>query len=93
MINKPIAACLIGYDPSVPNGFTGISDIGVHPDYRNRGLAEYMIKRALTIAKQKNNSQAMRLFVTVGNPAESLYHKLGFMPGKSFSPMVFTIKN
>lgn len=89
--DKPVAACLIGGNPSVPNGFTGISDIAVIPKYRNRGLAAYMIKRALTIAKQKDNAQAMRLFVTVGNPAERLYNSLGFMPGPSFSPMCFKV--
>jgi hypothetical protein len=51
-----------------------------------------MIQRALTITKQKNNAQAMRLFVTVGNPAESLYRSLGFMSGPSFSPMAYKLK-
>ena len=90
--DKPVAACLIGGNPSVPNGFSGISDIGVIPSYRNRGLSVFMIRRALTIARQKNNVQAMRLFVTEGNPAEGLYNKLGFMPGPSFSPMLFKVE-
>lgn len=90
--DKPVAACLIGGDPSVPNGFAGISEIAVIPKYRNRGLAAYMIKRALTIAKQKHNAQAMRLFVTEGNPAQKLYNGLGFMPGPSFSPMSFKLE-
>jgi ribosomal protein S18 acetylase RimI-like enzyme len=87
--DKPVAAALIGCDPSVPNNFTGISDIGVIPEYRNRGLAEYMIKRALTFAHIKNKSQAMRLFVTLGNPAEVLYRKLGFLPGPSFTNLYY----
>lgn len=90
--DKPVAACLIGANPSVPNGFTDIADIEVIPKYRNRGLATYMIKRALTIAKQKHNSQAMRLFVTEGNPAKRLYNALGFMSGPSFSPMIFKLE-
>lgn len=59
---------------------------------KDRGLAAAMIRRALMIAKQKNNVQAMRLFVTEGNPAERLYSKLGFMPGPSFSPMLFKVE-
>jgi ribosomal protein S18 acetylase RimI-like enzyme len=90
--DKPVAACLIGGNPSVPNGFSGIYDIAVIPMYRNRGIATFMIKRALTIAKQKHNSQAMRLFVTEGNPAKRLYNALGFMPGPSFSPMIFNLE-
>ncbi len=39
------------------------------PDICNHCLAKYVIQRALTIAKQENNTEAMRLFVTVGNSA------------------------
>jgi ribosomal protein S18 acetylase RimI-like enzyme len=60
--------------------------------YCNRGLATYMIERASTIAKQNYNAQAMRLIVTEGNPAKRLYNALGFIPGPSFSPMIFKLE-
>ena len=87
--DKPVASCLIGKDLSSPNGFSGVADIGVLPEYRRRGLARFMLKRALTEAKK--HSQAMRLFVTIGNPAENLYLNLGFMRGARFTKMRFAI--
>jgi ribosomal protein S18 acetylase RimI-like enzyme len=67
--------------------FSSIGSITVLPAHRNRGLAEYMIKYALNEAYK--TSKVMRLGVTVGNQAEYLYRKLGFVPGPRFTNMKY----
>ncbi len=67
--------------------FSSIGSIAVLPAHRNKGLAEYMLKHALNEAHK--TSRAMRLAVTVGNNAESLYRRLGFVPGPRFTNMVY----
>lgn len=49
----------------------------VHPEYQRRGLATKMMKRTLNLFK--NDYPAIRLNITVGNDAEILYNKLGFI--------------
>jgi hypothetical protein len=44
-----------------------------------------MIKQALN--NLKKISPAIILCVTIGNPAEDLYHKMGFFPGVKFANM------
>lgn len=53
--------------------------IGVIPSYRGNGLATNMLKRALTVLKEKY--PVLRLYVMEGNDAESVYLSLGFVPG------------
>lgn len=56
-----------------------VYSIGVIPSHRGRGIATYMLQRALTILKGKY--PILRLYVMEGNDAESLYYNLGFIPG------------
>ncbi|MFK4169671.1 GNAT family N-acetyltransferase [Paenibacillus lautus] len=49
------------------------------PTYRGRGLATRMLKRALSVLKDKY--PVLRLYVMEGNDAESVYLNLGFIPG------------
>jgi len=63
-------------------GWPLIDDVVVHPDYQGRGLATNMIKKSLSISAM--HYPAMRLFVTVGNPAQSVYYNLGFLPAPEF---------
>lgn len=53
--------------------------VGTKPEYQGQGLASSMLKHALTILH--GHYPVARLFVTLGNEAEMLYHKLGFMAG------------
>ncbi len=76
--NKLIGACLISSLEEWPL----IHTIGVNPEYRGKRLATTMIKKALTVLK--NQYPVLRLFVTIGNVAESVYYELGFIPGVEF---------
>lgn len=82
-----VGACLAGVFPNAVNGFAFVSDMGVLPEYQNRGLGVLMLRRALTQAHPR--AQVMKLVVTIGNPAESLYRRLGFLPGPRFTRMTF----
>lgn len=82
-----VGACLAGINPNAVNGFAFVSDMGVLPTFQNRGLGALMLCRALTNAHKR--SQVLKLVVTSGNPAESLYRRLGFLPGPRFTRMVF----
>lgn len=59
--------------------YAAVYSIGVIPSYRGLGLATSMLKRALTILKDKY--PFLRLYVMEGNDAESVYFNLGFVPG------------
>ncbi|MEW8995091.1 GNAT family N-acetyltransferase [Clostridium sp.] len=77
--NELIGVCLAGKNVEDINEFSMINQIGVKPAYRWHGIAENMIKKALTVLK--DISPATKLDVTVGNAAEALYYKMGFFPG------------
>lgn len=76
-----VGICLI----SEFRGWPLVCDIGVKSSYRGKGLASKMLKKALTITSEKYS--AMRLYVLSGNPAESVYYNLGFLPGEKLSTM------
>ncbi|MDR7857867.1 GNAT family N-acetyltransferase [Tissierella sp.] len=80
--NQLIGACLISIWEEWPNVF----DIAVKPSFQKKGLAKNMIKQALTILKEQY--PVLRLFVTLGNDAESLYHKMGFLAGVETTEMI-----
>jgi len=77
--NELIGVCLAGKNKDDDYEFSKINQVGVLPDYRGQGIAEKMIKRALTVLK--DISPATKLDVTVGNSAEALYYKMGFYAG------------
>ena len=63
-------------------GWPMIDDIVVRPGYQGRGLATALLKKAISIVAP--HYPAIRLFVTVGNPAQSVYYNLGFLPAPEF---------
>jgi len=73
--NELVGVCFI----TLWEGWPYLSNIAVKPTHRGKGLAEKMIKRALNILKDEY--PVIRLDVLVGNSSESLYYKLGFLPG------------
>lgn len=85
LTGKIAGVCLSGISDRSHNCFAEIGDICVLPAYRNRGLARYLIER--TITRAFKDTSAIKLCVTVGNPAENLYRKLNFMSGDIFSNM------
>ncbi len=76
-----IGVCLISLWSGLPNVF----EIAVKPSYRGQGLAKKMVQSALS--KLKGEHDLVRLFVTLGNPAENIYYKLGFLPGDTYWDM------
>src|SRR5712692_6504690 len=53
-----------------------------HPDFKNRGMATYLLKSAIN-ALLTFGYKELFLVVTVGNePAQHLYEKVGFAQGK-----------
>lgn len=73
--NEVIAACLISSWEGIPL----VYDVAVSSAYRRSGLGTNLLKHALHTLKDKYDF--LRLFVYSGNPAESVYDKLGFFPG------------
>lgn len=71
-----IGVCLV----SMQDSFPAVYEIAVLSGYTGRGIATYMLKRALTILKQQQ-FPVLRLYVMQGNRAESVYYNLGFIPG------------
>lgn len=82
---KIIGACVAGMNPEMPNGFAGIDDVFVLPEYRGRGIAGAMIRRAVSAAYGR--TPVMKLHVLVNNPAACLYRNLGFTAGPVFTDM------
>lgn len=65
-------------------------DIAVKPSFEKRGLAKNMLKRALTVLKEQYPT--LRLFVTLGNDAEMLCHKMGFLAGRETIEMILPVR-
>ncbi|OAB45188.1 GNAT family N-acetyltransferase [Paenibacillus antarcticus] len=73
--NALIGACLVSMHQDLPS----IQQLGVLPTYRGRGMGSNMIKRSLTVLKDLY--PYLRVHVMQGNPVESVYYNLGFVPG------------
>jgi len=80
-----IGACLV----SLWEGWPNVFDIAVKPSYQNKGLGTMMLKRALS--ELKGSYPVLRLFVTIGNDAEMVYHKMGFLSGTETTKMVLKV--
>ena len=62
-------------DDQLAKGQAWITTIGVHPDYRRRGLAEGLMREC----ERRLRAARIRLTVRAGNlPALQLYRKLGY---------------
>lgn len=90
IIDQRIAACMVinqyGDDYQKATWDNDISEceylvihvLGVHQDFRRRGLAKEMVQFAIDLARQ-NEKRAIRLDVLHGNlPAEEMYTSMGF---------------
>lgn len=84
--NKIVAVCLAGIGENYIHHYVEIADLCVLPEYRGRGLAQYLIGRVITDAY--GIAPFVKLFVYVGNNAEYLYHKMGFIAGPQFTNMI-----
>ncbi|OAB43345.1 GNAT family N-acetyltransferase [Paenibacillus glacialis] len=85
--NALIGACLLSMHQEVPR----IQQLGVLPNYRRRGMGSHMIKRSLTMLTDLY--PYLRVHVMQGNPVESVYYSLGFVPGPiEISRMLVPVK-
>ncbi|WP_339291089.1 N-acetyltransferase [Paenibacillus sp. FSL W8-0187] len=82
--NEIVGVCFVSLWEDLPL----IYEIAVAHAYRGKGLAEYMLRKA--IRKLDRYYDVLRLFVTTGNRAELLYTKLGFLPGDELTSMIYT---
>ncbi|MDD5900853.1 MAG: GNAT family N-acetyltransferase [Lachnospiraceae bacterium] len=83
--NKIVAVCLAGIGENYTHNYVEIADICVLPEFRGIGLARYLIGRVIT--DSYGISPFVKLFLYVGNNAEYLYHKMGFISGPQFTNM------
>lgn len=77
-----VALCLAGSGEHFVHRYTEIADLCVLPECRGKGLANYFLRRTITEAAAE--SPFVKLFVHVGDGAEYLYHKNGFISGPCF---------
>ena len=80
-----VGLCISGISEKMPLGFVEIGELCVVPQYRHKGIAEFM----LNYIKQSASAytEVIKLCVTVGNNAELLYKKTGFQAGPRFTRM------
>ena len=76
--------CLIGR----VEGWPFVAHVAVLPQYRGFGLASAMIRHAISALHASD--PMLLLFVTVGNGAETVYEKLGFLAGPSVTRMTLS---
>jgi len=87
--SKIVGVCIAGIYPDSSNNFSTIHQVSVLPCYRRQGIAEMMMTHTISIAH--SISPVIGLGVLVGNPAEKLYRKLGFVAKSSFTDLAFEL--
>ena len=87
--NEIAGVCIAGIYPDSANKFSTIHQVSVRPQFRRRGIAEAMMLNS--IDKANSVSPVITLGVMVGNPAELLYNKIGFLGGPKSSELNYNI--
>jgi ribosomal protein S18 acetylase RimI-like enzyme len=87
--SKIVGVCIAGIYPDSPNKFSTIHQVSVVPYYRRQGIAEMMMTYSISAAYSL--SPVIGLGVLVGNPAENLYRKLGFVAEPSFTDLTLKL--
>lgn len=85
--NQIAAVCIAGIYPDSKNSFSTIHQVSVLPTYRKKGLAKTMILNSINTAHK--TSPVIGLGVLIGNPAELLYQKLGFISGPAYFSLTY----
>ena len=63
------------------NGWARVESVGTRPEFRRRGVASALVRRAIEDA-QANENSVVYLFTEAGGDGEALYRTLGFVPWK-----------
>jgi len=91
--NEIVGVCIAGVYPDAENystkNFATIHQVSVIPKYQRQGIAKAMMLKAISDAII--SSPVITLGVLVGNPAELLYKKIGFMAGPRYSELVYYV--
>lgn len=87
--NTLAGVCIAGIYPDSPNNFSTIHQVSVRPQFRRQGIAEAMMLNSISIANDV--SPVTTLGVMIGNPAESLYKKIGFTAGPRYSELKYAV--
>jgi len=79
---KFVGYIFINYLPKVGStngrGWLFIDDLWVNPDFRRKGIADELMKKADSLSKEMN-TLGLRLYVNIENPGGiSLYEKCGY---------------
>ncbi|MCA9331242.1 GNAT family N-acetyltransferase [Candidatus Saccharibacteria bacterium] len=80
---KLIAAVLVQMHNDMPS----IRFVVVHPAYQRQRIGRHLMERA--IHRLAADFTAVKLAVTDGNPAQTLYYQMGFMPGEPIYNLVY----
>ena len=70
--NTKIGTIWIEYEPDLHT----LKEIQILPDFQNKGIGTELLKSEISLAKKANVTIRLRLLK--GNPAQSLYSRLGF---------------
>lgn len=70
-----VAACLVQPYQTLAT----VRFIVTHPIYQGRGIARRLMEYAMSVVAPQYDHMA--LAVTIGNPAQALYHSMGFVTG------------
>jgi len=93
--NEIAGVCIAGIYPDSTNDcsnlpkWSTIHQVSVRPQYRRQGIAESMLLHSIN--KAHSVSAFVSLGVTVGNPAELLYNKIGFLGGPKSSELHYIL--
>jgi ribosomal protein S18 acetylase RimI-like enzyme len=62
-----------------------IANVGVHPDYRGRGIAAQLMRAALDLIRQRGGTAAVLQVDADNDTARRLYQRLGFRDERGFT--------
>ncbi len=80
-----VGVCIAGIYPDSRNNFSTIHQVSVRPAFQRMGIAEAMMRNS--IDKASSFSPVITLGVMIGNPAELLYRKIGFVSGARYAEL------
>ena len=63
------------------NGWAKVESVGTRPEFRRRGVASALVRRAIADS-QANGASVLYLFTEAGGDGEQVYRNLGFVPWK-----------